>query len=282
LLSYRCTPVSAVHSIVIAKLGNFTARLYFTGIAAADSWHCLPFEAAALRSVVFPHSHWIELPAIATARDELISVGVLVLHAKDDHQWCEIAPKYRYNRGDGGTSYGLPERNFPLGRDGPLFFGPRNQSTEIREKNRTTDSPKNLVESVPDPTGDFVAEREEVQQATSSQSDDDARPSGEAAAVNRVKTKKEVRPLKSGSDRFKRSVAELEILRGGKELVKFFGSHAFEELDERGAMWTQYLFTNHAVIEELIDQGWRLVNQGELGSHRTRVKWLNKRFHERK
>ncbi len=107
--AFRCAPTSIKYSLVVARLSTFELAFFLMSQLAQDDWHCLPYDAAILRSEVFPTKPFMALRDIASARDRLVALGVYLHKRGARKEWLEIAEEYRHARGKNDTSFGENE-----------------------------------------------------------------------------------------------------------------------------------------------------------------------------
>ncbi len=103
---FRCVPVSLKYSPVLARLSSFELSFFLMSHLAQDDRHCLPYDAAILRSEVFPGRPFVALSEIANARARLVALGVYTHKRGAKKEWLEIAEEYRHVAGQNETSFG--------------------------------------------------------------------------------------------------------------------------------------------------------------------------------
>jgi hypothetical protein len=140
---FRCVPLFLKYAPELAELSSFERDLLFSALLAQDDRHCLPHDAATLRSEVFPTRPFVGLAAIAAARDKLLARGVFLHRTTQRRTWMEIAPEYRHTEGRIETSFAdetLPpaQLEMPLGPIGAMrpSARTRNRSRVEPEKNK--------------------------------------------------------------------------------------------------------------------------------------------------
>lgn len=143
MLGYKQVPLSLLFSQVMAGLTSFERDVVFSAQLGQDERHCLPFDAATLRSVVFPTRPFVGLRQIADARDKLLALGVFLKKTSPRKEWLEIQAPYRHSKGNNETSFGdeTPEPEqaelcLPMIVDPPK----RNRLRTDSKQNKTTDS----------------------------------------------------------------------------------------------------------------------------------------------
>jgi len=127
----------------MANLTSFERDLVFSALIGQDDRHCLPFDAAMLRSEIFPARPFIAIREIATARDKLVALGVFIRKAGQRKEWLEIHPEYRHSEGQNETNFGeepeqheqtelrlLTDASRPRGKRGAAKFNPSRTESE--------------------------------------------------------------------------------------------------------------------------------------------------------
>ena len=154
---FRCVPVSLKYSTVMAVLSSFERDVVYSALVAQDDRHCLPYDAAPLRSEIFPTRPFVELKVIAKARDRLVALGVFARRSTARKVWLEIAPDFRHTEGRIETSFGdtdpppeqaelslgpvlLPSRAAPGERKPPRARAINGSRAEVEEKRKDHES----------------------------------------------------------------------------------------------------------------------------------------------
>ena len=103
---FNCVPVSLIYSEIMAGLTSFERDVVYSAQLAQDERHCLPYDAATLRSVIFPSRGFVAPKEIAAAREKLLARGVFVRKNTARKEWLEIAADFRHEKGRDETSFG--------------------------------------------------------------------------------------------------------------------------------------------------------------------------------